>query len=277
MRGGDHNIAPDEWMDVRAAIEDHSFASAEDFVSFSRLLERSYHNGIHGAIGGRGGHMASMTSPYDPVFWLHHAFVDYMWKVWQTHHVKDADHKAGSMTVTGLEATTGEQQNSDFERSMHMLVDNPETEGHDDFTCVEYSERYSSLCPGKEWINDCMKAIAVNSTLRVQVHRVEASIQDPITGKLSDICSPADESQTRHAKIWLDSLKGMGMMTDAEVKRILEDEEADAQSFQALMPNSTNIDNIPEAERECSQQLCVNTVDVRRICRAYFPKLMTQE
>ncbi|MER5931913.1 tyrosinase family protein [Streptomyces sp. NPDC002054] len=41
------------------------------------------HNKVHQWIGG---HMTGGTAPNDPVFWLHHAFVDLVWDRWQKQH-----------------------------------------------------------------------------------------------------------------------------------------------------------------------------------------------
>jgi Common central domain of tyrosinase len=35
---------------------------------------------VHNAVGGT---MATAASPADPLFWLHHAFVDRLWARWQ--------------------------------------------------------------------------------------------------------------------------------------------------------------------------------------------------
>ncbi|MDF9814547.1 hypothetical protein M2266_003778 [Streptomyces sp. SPB162] len=45
----------------------------------------SLHNRVHQWIGG---HMTGATSPNDPVFWLHHAFIDLIWLRWQRLHPK---------------------------------------------------------------------------------------------------------------------------------------------------------------------------------------------
>lgn len=42
--------------------------------------KRSLHNYVHGWVGGD---MGSMTSPNDPVFFLHHCYVDKIWADWQ--------------------------------------------------------------------------------------------------------------------------------------------------------------------------------------------------
>lgn len=270
MRAGRTAIAPDHWTDVKAEIESQDFNGASDFEALSQLVERSFHNSIHGAIGGGGGHMSTMVSPYDPIFYAHHSFVDYLWHHWQSHHVSEADHKEGNITATGLFGTTDAQPNSDFEQSLHLIDDNPNTP-HQDFTCVNYAERQSALCPGKPWMDACLQAIAVNSTLRVQLPRVEVTTSTG--GKLSDLCSPADESQVRHAKVWLEGLKDMGMMTDEKIDQILAEEAADAKSFDELMPKHVKLDALPEQDRACSRRLCVDAGSVESICDEFFPDL----
>ncbi|CAM5392307.1 tyrosinase [Streptomyces purpurascens] len=41
------------------------------------------HNRVHVWVGG---HMATGASPNDPVFWLHHAYIDKLWAEWQRRH-----------------------------------------------------------------------------------------------------------------------------------------------------------------------------------------------
>lgn len=41
------------------------------------------HNRVHVWVGGQ---MGSGVSPNDPVFWLHHAFIDRLWADWQSRH-----------------------------------------------------------------------------------------------------------------------------------------------------------------------------------------------
>ena len=50
------------------------------FTGFQTLLEGAVHSGTHNAIGGD---MAGSASPADPLFWLHHAFIDKTWADWQ--------------------------------------------------------------------------------------------------------------------------------------------------------------------------------------------------
>ena len=47
--------------------------------AFEPQLESAPHNPVHNLIGGE---MASMTSPRDPIFFLHHANIDRLWHAW---------------------------------------------------------------------------------------------------------------------------------------------------------------------------------------------------
>lgn len=49
-------------------------------ASFRKSLEYFLHNGPHGWVGGN---MMPMTSPNDPVFFLHHCNIDRIWSIWQ--------------------------------------------------------------------------------------------------------------------------------------------------------------------------------------------------
>lgn len=50
------------------------------FRGFQASLEGTVHAGTHNAVGGD---MAGAASPTDPLFWLHHAFIDKTWAEWQ--------------------------------------------------------------------------------------------------------------------------------------------------------------------------------------------------
>lgn len=53
-----------------------------DFATFQSAVE-GIHNYVHGAVGGT---MSTSRSPADPIFWLHHAFIDKLWDDWQRAH-----------------------------------------------------------------------------------------------------------------------------------------------------------------------------------------------
>ena len=65
---------------LRAVVEDMSLS----YDRFRALIELAPHNMVHVAVGGPQGDMSFMSSPNDPLFWLHHAFIDKLW----------ADHQA---------------------------------------------------------------------------------------------------------------------------------------------------------------------------------------
>lgn len=73
------------------------------FMGFQTLIEGSVHAGTHNAVGGD---MAGAASPTDPLFFLHHAFIDKTWADWQAsphgknppspnHVLKPAEMQAG--------------------------------------------------------------------------------------------------------------------------------------------------------------------------------------
>ena len=50
---------------------------------FERVAEGVLHNPVHRWVGGN---MADATSPNDPVFFLHHAYLDLLWERWKQQH-----------------------------------------------------------------------------------------------------------------------------------------------------------------------------------------------
>ncbi|KAJ9080219.1 hypothetical protein DSO57_1027412 [Entomophthora muscae] len=59
--------------------------NTNQFSSFAMQFEIK-HGRPHNAIGGRIGDFSYMYSPNDPLFFLHHAFVDLVWEKWQQRH-----------------------------------------------------------------------------------------------------------------------------------------------------------------------------------------------
>jgi tyrosinase len=57
--------------------------NVDDFVQFSRRLEYGAHATVHIVLGAEASDFSSMTSPNDPVFFLHHANIDRMYNAWQ--------------------------------------------------------------------------------------------------------------------------------------------------------------------------------------------------
>jgi hypothetical protein len=64
-------------------------AAFENFWEILPALEVTYHPGIHLAIGGD---MMSMRSTADPLLWLHHAYLDHVFDLWQDCHDHEKVH-----------------------------------------------------------------------------------------------------------------------------------------------------------------------------------------
>lgn len=70
-------------LPLESEIEE-SINSTSDYLLFSNDLERgSIHAGPHNWVGG---FMSGGSSPRDPVFYLHHTFVDKVWSEWEALH-----------------------------------------------------------------------------------------------------------------------------------------------------------------------------------------------
>ena len=75
------------------------------YSTFRPALERgsglspghgNMHNGVHGWMGGD---MGRMTSPNDPIFFMHHAQVDRIWASWQREHSGVASYNDANISV----------------------------------------------------------------------------------------------------------------------------------------------------------------------------------
>jgi tyrosinase len=94
---------------VRQALTMSPFSSS--IVNFQRgmssafepTIENAPHNPVHDIIGGI---MATMQSPVDPIFWLHHANIDRLWVAWvaagagRTMPSSSSSYWSGSLTFT---------------------------------------------------------------------------------------------------------------------------------------------------------------------------------
>jgi hypothetical protein len=79
------------------------------FTRWSRDMEVS-HGHFHVSVGGTSGpsgisQMASMFSPLDPVFYMHHAFYDYMWSVAQAQWTARRMTQISNVLANGAQCT----------------------------------------------------------------------------------------------------------------------------------------------------------------------------
>lgn len=72
---------------IRETLAKTSYAPFQDALESGSGLTfpgNQMHNGMHGWIGGSGGHMNNPSaSPFDPFFYLHHCNIDRLWAMWQ--------------------------------------------------------------------------------------------------------------------------------------------------------------------------------------------------
>lgn len=91
-------------------------AGSDNFEDFSIGIEGAPHGRVHVFVGGTDeenvGQMSRMQSPLDPLFWLHHNYIDKLWAMWQDCHMCDTEDEqanpssrcytpAGDHTLTG--------------------------------------------------------------------------------------------------------------------------------------------------------------------------------
>ncbi|HYU72983.1 MAG TPA: tyrosinase family protein [Ktedonobacteraceae bacterium] len=67
------NFNPDDLPNMQDV---QTVQNMSTFPAFQKTLER-IHGWVHNAVGGT---MATSASPADPLFWLHHAFIDKLWE-----------------------------------------------------------------------------------------------------------------------------------------------------------------------------------------------------
>lgn len=69
---------------LATAAQLNSLLANTAFDAFQSTLEVApFHNRLHVLVGGT---MVTSASPADPVFWLHHGFIDKIWADWQVLH-----------------------------------------------------------------------------------------------------------------------------------------------------------------------------------------------
>lgn len=85
-----------------ATVIDGLVTRRSTYDQFRSGLEISPHGNVHVVVGGSGGDMSRMQSPNDPLFWLHHGFVDKIWADRQknTRNTNQYDGRFGGRTVS---------------------------------------------------------------------------------------------------------------------------------------------------------------------------------
>jgi len=216
-------------------------------IGFVTFVETMWHNSQHCAIGG---FMCGFSSPYDPIFWAHHAFVDQIWFDWQQTHLTQEEHdwtdSAGDFTlpwnVCGPGPPSGDATipASDVENSRHMFGGRGK---------VSYVERNETLhCSASDFnkVQCCAKVLSRTHTWK-QVSRLATS-QAPA----KDVCSPINAGAASSTQLWLHSLADAGCMSKEQADA---DYVADME-FLTHLNNHTNVVLKPDASA-CEKSLCL--------------------
>jgi hypothetical protein len=84
--GVTRNPSPD-FRGVANAANLTTLMGQTTFNAFTGMVEASpFHNLVHVVVGGPTGAMSGAASPSDPIFWLHHCFIDKLFADWQNGH-----------------------------------------------------------------------------------------------------------------------------------------------------------------------------------------------
>ncbi len=73
--------------------------SVTSYSEFRVIVEGPLHGRPHNWVEGK---MASTSSPADPVFWLHHCWIDLIWAQWQLLH-PTASFEPGPPGISGVD------------------------------------------------------------------------------------------------------------------------------------------------------------------------------
>jgi hypothetical protein len=255
---------------IKATLQE-DFKGHNAFEQMSTYLENEIHNHIHVDIGGRitpadskvrsaDGHMTSMFSPYDPVFFLHHGFIDNLWKQWQDTHLDETErmHRSHDMMnhllFDGLEDR--QYPVSDVAMSLDIIDDNPDTP-ETEKACVYYHERklVDHRC-ADIWnsVQECLRKVVAAKRLH-EVPRIRELTS------VGDVCSPLNPVKADEDRIWLETLAAMGMMDKDEVPKILKWERTLDKEINGIIPTLDEAD-----ASECDKAVCFSTTKLLEIC-----------
>jgi hypothetical protein len=146
-------------------------------------LFESHHNNVHSYVGG---HMGSLTcAPNDPMFWLHHAYIDYLWETWRkTVQTTDPelDYPSG--------ASAGHTANDPM-KPFQPLINQHGLSDHYTNLYYEYEERPSNVVCSRD-CTCCSDFLWCDTT----VHRCVSKVREggDCTGLPDNACYCEDEN-----------------------------------------------------------------------------------
>jgi hypothetical protein len=233
---------------------------AVENMGFIQYLEQVWHNSQHCAVGGI---MCGFASPYDPVFWAHHSFVDKIWKDWQdaNHNVVATDREWGALANGKLDhlpmlICNNADVNSDL--TVGISASDVEISTHMTGTmngAVDYWERASfpTDCENEEhtWeeIQCCMTVV----TAEAQWHSVTRVAVPESDRDISDTCVPQDTNTQAHQLMWLTTMRDLGFITQS----VLEDDMTFTTDSIIKAGERDKITHTLQGLTACEKRLCL--------------------
>jgi hypothetical protein len=248
--------------------EDASYQGVANFEEMANFIENQLHNIVHAVIGGnwvqgtspRYGHMMSMYSPYDPVFFFHHGFIDNLWSKWQDVHVtakwrtsvgNDA-HLLNNLLWDGNSDTF---PTSDITMNMDIKDDNPYT-SRTETACVKYHDRQTVHACGDRWteIQQCFNNL-------VEYEKLHTVPRIRVMTEVGDVCDPINDAHFDTDRMWLETMVAAGMMQANQVDQVLAWERNQLERIE----NTTETLDASEAD-DCDKSLCFSATKMLQIC-----------
>jgi len=223
--------------------------------------------------------MCSFLSPYDPVFFAHHAMVDKIWKDWQDAHLdtsgnerfwSDSDPNVPQIPVlmcngnNGTLSPTDTIPASEVEVSTHMIGS---MNG-----AVNYFERGHNFQCGDDWekIQCCMIALQQSGCWK-DVARLSKGDED-----VSDICSPMNGDSLVDTQHWLETMRDgipgfPGHLTQDELDRDMNITRQERSRVNQQIPKIQASEW--ESTTDCEKSLCMaittgdDTQNVKGVCQ----------
>lgn len=254
--GAQRGLFQHDYAHLKGVMQDEHL-TMHQFDYMSHFLEYNVHNAFHIEVGG---HMASFASPYDPIFFLHHGFTDFMWQQWQDRHVQESDRwshrqhdRMNSLLWDGIQDSFPV---TDVMHSMDILDDDGATPTQEK-ACVVYHERKSGphACEANwDRIQTCLADV-------VGVNRLTEVPRIKVMTSMGDVCSPLNRLESDMDRMWLENMVGMGMLDEVEVQNILDWEVA---TNNDLLSRTPVLDSSEASE--CDKTLCFSTTTLLEIC-----------
>lgn len=300
----EHKIVPASWLEILAQLdsgdaEGRDIGGFEDYSSMTMVIEGEFHNSVHGAIGG---HMSNMSSPFDPLFFLHHTFVDYMWKRWQDINVD----RANASQLRHDLVPRALQGSPDAHYVSPAQLDDPEchwvdraeggSSGHFGEGAHPDDPMHTKTCFKAQEVSDPMRQLDDDTSTRGSEYACvryadeaappqAACAQDwnEISSCMTlalwhkdfkniprvvnmdedvDVCDPVSKEKVADSTDWLGVMEKEGMLNESQMVAAMDAEAEDAARLARLLKQPA-----VEAVDDCEKALCFSVTTLLTRCR----------